>query len=97
MEELAAPAGSVGHRLARQRTVSGLARQQLAARADIDVGLIAQVERGVVASTRSKTTAASTRGTGTTLIGVYHPKVLVVSTRRRRIDRHSVAVAGRVG
>jgi len=59
VEELAAPAGSVGHRLTRQRTLSGLSRQRLAARAEVDTDLIAQVERGVVAAAPSFTTAVA--------------------------------------
>ncbi|MGH3943274.1 MAG: helix-turn-helix domain-containing protein [Pseudonocardiaceae bacterium] len=59
MEELAAPAGSVGHRLTRQRTLSGLTRRQLAARAHVDADLIAQVERGGVAAAPGFTVAVA--------------------------------------
>ena len=51
MTEQAAPAGSVGHRLARQRRLSEVTRAQLATSADLDPGLIAQVEQGEIAAT----------------------------------------------
>lgn len=59
MEDLAAPAGSVGHRLARQRALAGLTRQQLAARAEVDADLIAQVERGVIPASPAFTAAVA--------------------------------------
>lgn len=59
MEDLAAPAGSVGARLTRQRTLSGLTRQQLAACSEVGASLIAQVERGVVAASPAFTAAVA--------------------------------------
>lgn len=47
-EHESAPPRVVGHRLARQRGLSGLSRPQLAARAEVDPGVLGQVERGDV-------------------------------------------------
>ncbi|MGH4026384.1 MAG: helix-turn-helix domain-containing protein [Pseudonocardiaceae bacterium] len=61
MDDLTAPAGSVGYRLARVRELAGLTRPQLAARAQLSVTLIGQVERGEVPASVA-VTAAVARG-----------------------------------
>jgi transcriptional regulator with XRE-family HTH domain len=57
--EETAPDGAVGHRVARQRKLSGLTQPQLAARAHVSVSLISQVERGLVPASAAFTAAVA--------------------------------------
>lgn len=54
-----APVGAVGHRVARQRGLTGLSRSQLATRSQVSVDVITQVERGVVAASPAFTAAVA--------------------------------------
>jgi transcriptional regulator with XRE-family HTH domain len=54
-----APDGAVGHRVAKQRKLSGLTQPQLAARAHVSVSLISQVERGLVPASAAFTAAVA--------------------------------------
>ena len=59
MKEETAPAGAVGYRLARQRTLAGLSEQRLAACARVSASLISQFEQGVMPASPSFTAAVA--------------------------------------
>ncbi len=59
MKEPGAPPGAVGHRLALARDLAGLTRRQLATRAQVDIDVLAQVERGECPASPSFTAATA--------------------------------------
>ncbi len=59
MEHESAPPGAVGHRLAQQRSLSGLSQQHLAARAEVNPSVIGRVERGDVPASPAFTAAVA--------------------------------------
>jgi transcriptional regulator with XRE-family HTH domain len=54
-----APVGAVGHRMARQRALTGLSQSQLATCSQVSVDVTTQVERGVVAASPAFTAAVA--------------------------------------
>lgn len=59
VEKESAPEGAVGHRVARQRKLSGLTQLQLATRAHVSKSLVSQVEQGAVPASATFTAAVA--------------------------------------